>query len=491
MARFENNNLEQGLFLSINLGEQFNENTREYHVKDFINKQVELNKFEKYYKNDEKGRLIKNPKDMIAAILYGYITGNRSSRDVEELLQKNIGFMYVSNRLRVDHSVICDFKVRFKGLIEELFAKLLYVLNNLNEIDWDIIVEVGTRIKANASKSMNVGGEITDKKLEIYRNMSRKIVERDLENDQKYDDGAIDEKKYHNEKKRISRQKKLYEHMIEKIEEYKQSVKAGDLDGDEKYNLTDPESKVRRGENRRTFIQGYNALFALSNNDIILDYRGDTESEKHGAEKIIRAVEEKKRELEEHKKTTYIMDSGFENMNTILKCQKRGIDVYIELRETSFSGEAQKRKYFHDVEKRDNGYYLSCIGGRTVKGSILGTHSKVSFSFRRKTCTGCTNYEQCYGKIKETTKSKTVVFDLFEIENKEGITQYISKLKSKEGRKIYHKRIGKEHVFANIKTQKGYHQTAYRGKEKLNMELGWISIAHNLMKYVNYQLSYG
>lgn len=490
MARYERNTTEQGEFLAININEQFDENSREYHIKDFLNRHVDIHSFDKYYNNDETGRKGKYPIDLIAGILYGYVTGNRSGRKIEKLLQNHIGFMYISNRLNADHSKICDFKMLFSKEIEELFARLMFVLNNLGEIDWDIVVGDGTKIKANAGKWRNVGGEITDKKLEIYRKMSRNIVRRDLETENEHNNGTICNKKYQDEKRRISRQMKVYECMVKKIEDYKKRVKDGELDRKEKYNLIDPDSKVLRGENRKTFIQGYNARFTISNNDIILDYNGDTESEKNCTEEMITRIEDKKRELQVNGKTKYLMDSGFENMSAILDCQEKGIDVYIDMRKTSFSDEAQKRKFFKEVKKRDDEYYLSCIGNRISKGFVSKDIDKITFSFWRNGCKECANYKECYKRMKETTKSKTVTFDMLEIENRKDIDKYLKKLNSHKWKRIYNKRIGKEHVFANIKTQKGYHQTAYRGKEKVNMELGWISIAHNLMKYVNYQLSF-
>ncbi|MCP4552853.1 MAG: hypothetical protein GY834_12615 [Bacteroidetes bacterium] len=490
MARYERHSIEQGEFLSINIEDQFDNNSREYHIKNFIDRHVEMKMFEEHYKNDETGRKGKHPKDMISAILYGYITGNRASRNIEEYLQTHIGFMYVANRLRVDHSVICDFKNRFNPIIEELFARLLFILNNLGEVDWDIVVGDGTKIKANAGKGRNVGGEITEKKLNIYRKMSKKIIERDLEVEENHNKGILNDKKYHDEKKRISRQKKLYDRMVDKIEDYQEHVDNNEIDGKVQHNLTDPDSKVMPGSDKRTFIQGYNAKFAICNNDIILDYTSDTESEKNSGDKIIKSIEEKKKELKVEQKTKYLMDSGFEDMRTILRNEKDGIDVYIDVKERSFSKDAQKRKFFSEPEKRGDEYYISCVGGRTIKGSPYKDSEMVSFSFIRKGCEGCFNYGECYKKIKKTTRLKNVNFDLIELENRDEINKYLKKLRSDEGQKIYHKRIGKEHVFANIKTQKGYYQTAYRGYKKVNMELSWIALAHNLMKYVNYKSSF-
>jgi len=109
MANFEHNTSSQGLFLSIQLDDQFSSDSREYILKKYIHENVKVELFEDAYNNDQGGRKGKEPRDIIAAILYGNITGNRSSRKIELLLREHIGFMFVSNCLKIDHSIICEF----------------------------------------------------------------------------------------------------------------------------------------------------------------------------------------------------------------------------------------------------------------------------------------------------------------------------------------------------------------------------------------------
>ena len=126
MARYENNSTDQGIFISLNLDAQYEKGSREYILKKYINTKVNISDFDKAYKNDSSGRPIKNPLDIIAAVLYGYMSGNRSSRSIEQMLRQHIGFMYVSNCLSIDHSVICEFKNKFKEQIQRTNSKRFY-----------------------------------------------------------------------------------------------------------------------------------------------------------------------------------------------------------------------------------------------------------------------------------------------------------------------------------------------------------------------------
>jgi len=486
MARFENNTSEQGLFLAIQLDKQFDKDSKEARLKQFLIETVNLNDFEDAYKNDHCGRIVKNPIDMIAAILYGYITGVRSSREIEKMLQTHIGFMYVSNRLSADHSVICEFKILFREQIEDIFHKLLFIMNEMGAIDWDIVAGDGTKIKAYASKDLNVGKKRTELVLKSYRKLAEKIIRRDLELEEDHTTGAIDEKKYREEKGRISRQQKVYENVLGKIKEYQRNVESQKLNAEENHNLTDSDSKLMHSGSRDHFIQGYNMVLMVSNNDVIVDYRTITTIEKSYTGEMVHGVEDLKKEMGMEKKATkYLMDAGFQDMEVILDLEAEGCQMYVATKEKDFNEKSQKRRDFQ-VERDENGYCLKCRNGLVTKGFYDSKNKTYSFFFRKKKCAGCLYLSECYCKIKDTTKQKTVVFKEFELLRRSEIDAYLHKMNSDEGKKTYSRRFGKEHVNANVKTQKNYHQTYYRGLGKVEMEHCWVALSHNFMKYAQY-----
>lgn len=486
MARYENNTTEQGMFLAIQLEDQFDENSREKIIKQFISDRIIVDQFDEYYRNDTKGRRIKNPKDVIAAILYGYITGNRSSRKIEHLLKHHIGFMYISNMLRIDHSVICEFKVKFEKEVENIFSDLLFVLNEMGAIDWRIIAGDGTKIKAYASKGKNIGKERTEKLLNSYRKMASDIIKRDLELERAEKSNGIDEKEYTAEKERIARQKRTYESVLNKIEEFRKDEDKKEILRKDYCNLTDPESKLMVSSGRDHYIQGYNTLLMVSNNDIIVDYDTITLPEKKYTKQMVERVEKLKAEAGiKDKPSKYLFDGGFQDMKQILELSDAGLDMYVGTKEKDFSGEAGKRKNFKLVKDK-NDYCLVCRGKRISKGNYNKKADQHTFWFYRKGCEKCTFYQDCYKNIKKTTIVKTITFSGFELRNRDKIDQYLDKMRG-EGKKIYNRRIGKEHVNANLKTQKNYFQTFYRGIKKVKMDNCWAILSHNMNKYCQYK----
>ena len=490
MARYKRGNIDQGELLAINLHEQFDEYSREVLLKKFVAKYIDIQRFDKYYFNDETGRKGKHPQDVISAILYGYLQGIHSSHKVENLLRTHIGFMYVSNRLSIDHSKLCDFKIQFDEEITNLFAVILFLLNSIGEIDWEVVVGDGTKIKANASKSKTMTKERADKVMSAYRKMAAKVVKRSLDTDEKLNRGELEGEKYKDEKKRIERQEKLYNRVMEQVEVYQkmleeERLKEGDkvITGKDHYNLTDPDSSLTLGPDKSGYIQGYNIKMMISNNDIILSCKNEKLDEKKSAKPMIEEVENLKEELGVKQKSKYLLDSGFENMPVIVEMEENGLDCYIDVKEKDFSELSQKRKNFEVITDDKGGICLRCAGKHSSKGYIDEKNEKMHFFFNRTQCKGCFIYEDCYKKIKPKRSQKTVNFSLFELSHRKEIDRYLNKLRSEEGQNIYNKRIGKEHNFSNLKTQKDFLRTYYRGNEKVGMDCRWNVVAHNLNKY--------
>jgi len=242
-------------------------------------------------------------------------------------------------------------------------------------------------------------------------------------------------------------------------------------------------SSLTKGSDKSGFIQGYNMRMMVSNNDIILSSENDKLHETYSSKLMIEKVEELKTKLEVTQDSKYLLDSGFQNMPEIVEMQNKGLDCYIDVREKDFGDKSQKRKFFSLVREDNNEIRLKCIGGHFAKGYRDEKRGKVHFFYTRNECKGCTNYNECYSKIRSNRRQKTVNFDIFELERREDIDVYLNKLRSEKGKSIYSKRIGKEHIFANLKTQKNFGQTFYRGEDKVRIDWLYNSIAHNINKY--------
>jgi transposase len=120
-----------------------------------------------------KGRPGYDPRMMAALLLHAYCQGLRSSRKIEERCRTDAAFRVATGNLVPDHATICRFRAaaaRAGGPLEDLFARVLFVLAAAGLGRLDVISVDGSKIWADASKQAN-------RTEEGLRKLARKILE--------------------------------------------------------------------------------------------------------------------------------------------------------------------------------------------------------------------------------------------------------------------------------------------------------------------------
>jgi hypothetical protein len=87
MAHYKETDTSQGLFLTVNLGNQVLPGTFEWTMSHFIDTRVDFSGFDKSYNNEETGAPAIHPRIMFKIVLYGYSLGMYSSRKLYRLCQ--------------------------------------------------------------------------------------------------------------------------------------------------------------------------------------------------------------------------------------------------------------------------------------------------------------------------------------------------------------------------------------------------------------------
>jgi transposase len=72
-----------------------------------------------------------HPRLMLKILIYGYLTNQYSSRKIEQALQQNIYFMWLSGMSYPDHNTINRFRRdRLKDVLKEVFSQVVLLLVN-------------------------------------------------------------------------------------------------------------------------------------------------------------------------------------------------------------------------------------------------------------------------------------------------------------------------------------------------------------------------
>ena len=94
-----------------------------------------------------------HPRMLIKVVLYSYLQNVYSGRKMEQLLKRDIHFMWLSGMQRPDYNTINLFrKNRFADFVDNIFTQVVQMLVDAKFITLDIQYIDGTKVEANANK---------------------------------------------------------------------------------------------------------------------------------------------------------------------------------------------------------------------------------------------------------------------------------------------------------------------------------------------------
>ena len=99
-----------------------------------------------------QGRSNYPPRLMVALLLYAYMTGTMSSRQIERKSHEDIGYRYLCGNLHPSYRTIAEFRRRHLANLGGLFEQTVHLCAAAGLVDLELVAIDGTKILANASK---------------------------------------------------------------------------------------------------------------------------------------------------------------------------------------------------------------------------------------------------------------------------------------------------------------------------------------------------
>src|SRR5210317_2216620 len=117
-----------------------------------------------------------HPRLMLKVLVYGYLTNQYSSRKIEQALQQNIHFMWLSGMSYPDHNTISRFSSdRLKGVLKEVFNQVVKLLIDHGHVTLKEVYLDGTKIEANANRYTFVWGRAIKTNKERIRKQLKEL----------------------------------------------------------------------------------------------------------------------------------------------------------------------------------------------------------------------------------------------------------------------------------------------------------------------------
>lgn len=152
--------------------------------------QVDTSAFHRLSRRGGAGRAGFDPDVLLAVLILGYCTGQRSSRQLERLCAQDVGFRVACANQVPDHTVLARFRQGHLSVFEELFSEVLVMAAGRGLVRLDTVAVDGTKIAANASLDAN-------RDEQWVRDRARQILQEaqavDAAEDQAYGDARGDE----------------------------------------------------------------------------------------------------------------------------------------------------------------------------------------------------------------------------------------------------------------------------------------------------------
>lgn len=466
---------------------------------------LDIASLEKTYKGG--GTSSYHPRMLLKVVIYSYLRNIYSSRKIEQALQENVHFMWLSGQSKPDHNTINDFRgKRLKGKFKNIFNQVVVLLAEQGVLSLKELYVDGTKIEANANrytfvwgKSIKTSKERIKKQLKELWSYVEKVYaeEQMLPNQPDFEEidpekvaqtidtinEALKDKKIDKKvKQKLNYAKKNWPKNLQKYNE--QEAILGKRNS---FSKTDPDATFMRMKDDHMqngqLKPGYN-LQASTNNQFITNYTlaqttADTTTLKDHLKDHIESYDQTPE--------TLTADAGYGSEENYTDLEEKNITAFVKY--NYFHKEQRDKKHKENPFHPDNLFYnpetdtYYCPMGQAMnKTHTYESQTKNGFTqnihrYQAQNCRGCPLRGSCH-----KAKGNRI------IERNHNLIRLKDKAKnlllSEEG--VAHRKRrcwDVEAVFGNIKQNMGFKRFMLRGMEKVTTEIGLIAMAHNLKKF--------
>jgi transposase len=255
--------------------------------------QMKLAAIERTYRADGWGQAAYEPAMMVALLLYAYCLGERSSRRIERLCERDLAFRVITANQGPDHTTMARFRQTHETELAKLFTQVLRLCAEAGVVKVGVVALDGTKIQASAALASNRTADT------IAAEVSRMLTEAqatDEAEDRRYGpEPRGDElpEALRDRRSRLARLQACQERLTQEAAtatvqqqdkiEARQAEEAvtgqkkrgrkpkapeAAADATAKANVTDPDSRIMKTQ--AGYVQGYNAQAVVTEGQIIV-----------------------------------------------------------------------------------------------------------------------------------------------------------------------------------------------------------------------------
>lgn len=469
---------------------------------------LNLDNFKKLYK--ETGRCPYHPKMMLKVIFYAYMNNIYSCRKIEQLLLRDIHYIWLAGYEKPDFITINRFRNRVKEEINNVFTQLVLILADKGLVSLDVEYIDGTKVESKANKYTFVWrktvernrAKLMDKIRVLLAQVDEAIAQENSVKDLPVEftpatlSEIVDELKEalehepqtsDKEEKKARREKKK---QIKELEAHRDKLVGYEhhldiMEERNSYSKTDPDATFMRMKedamNNGQTKPGYNLQIAAEN-QFITDFAFfPNPTDTLTLIPFLHSFRGRYNKLP----STAVADSGYGSEENYRFMDENGIEAFVKY---NFFHKEQRPRYvpnpFHPESlyyNAEEDYYVCPMGQRmirigTKRDKTASGYLTQSARYKAQRCEGCPLRGSCF---------KARGNRIIEVNHRlnEYKRQARERLTSQEGIKHRGRRcIEPEAVFGQMKYDMAYRRFRHTGKDKVTMDFAFFAIAFNIKK---------
>lgn len=448
---------------------------------------------------------------MTKVVIYAYTQRIYSSRQIAKAVRENVPFMWIAARQTPDFRTINRFRSeRMKDVLQKVFTAVLELLVAEGYVKLEHYFVDGTKMEANASRYTFVWGKaVVRHKANLQAKVKmlfEQIAELELAEGQEHGEAdlaeleesaelssekltaaverleaVLQEKPKAKPVRRVIRQ--IRRNYLPRLRKYEQQQRVlGDRNS---FSKTDPDAtfmRMKEDHMRNGQLKpGYNVQIGTENQFIV----GYSLHQRPTDTRCLIPHLEHVRVVLGTVPHTVIADAGYGGEENYAYLAQQQITALVK--HNTFHRE-HSATWRQDVSKLENWTYREaedlwiCPNGQrlpfqreSASKTASGYTTRVRY-YRSSDCGGCPFRAQCTKAMGNREIRVSMPYLRFK-------QQATERLRSEEGRELSVRRMTEvESVFGQMKSNRGFRRFLLRGLPKVSLEVGWLSLAHNLLK---------
>lgn len=447
-----------------------------------------------------------HPRLMLKLLVYGYLTNTYSSRKLEEQAQQNVHFMWLLGMKKPDHNTINRFRSeKLSGVLKQIFSQIVLLLQQEGIVSLkETVFTDGTKIESAANRYTFVWGRSIQKNKDRIKNQLDELWKyaQDLAAEERNDTAPltfeeVDASKVKETIAKINqklaaqenvdpkvKQKLKYaeKHWPENLEKYNEQEKL--LGARNSYSKTDPDATFMRMKEDHMLNGQLKPAYNLqisTQQQFILNYSlHQTSTDYQSLPAHIEQYESLYNELPK----AVVADAGYGSDENYGILAQKSIDAYIKYNTFDKEQKDGIKAFSNDsLHYNEQENYLVCPMGQRMQH--IGDGQRITSSgyvqlisrYRAQNCQGCPMRGVCH----QSPGNRIVEINHSLRKHKQTAKE---RLNTEQGIKYRKRRpVDVEPVFANLKHNHGFRRFLLKGLSKTEVEIGLLSIAHNLRKW--------